>query len=161
MASAAILCIEYIDYSHLRVDGLEELHVSTTFWQCMQISLQIVECQFVAWLEFAVLLTSFLDCVVGKMYILIVYLVETPHKTGCPHIPLLIPIPLNLTITNRNHHKDPNIKLPPIIQQRIRNILLYNKRRLFPLYFTLFSTFRYSLPNILQFVSTCYSLTSI
>jgi len=99
----------------------------------IKVTLKFTIRQFIAWLILAIFLGSFLNSIVGQMNIHIVQVFQSKQFTTRSYVSVRIPISLEKAIDDSYHHIVANIKLPTIIQKRVRDIWLHYCRLYLPI----------------------------
>lgn len=120
------------DLFHFGEQGVVEVVVAG-FVVGVEVLLEVSVGEFVAFLEFAVGFVVFLDGVVGEVDLRVTVVLCRELVRGGTQVTLLIPVPLEIPIHTGNQKIVPDIELPPIIQQRLLNILLQYKSPITPI----------------------------
>ena len=109
------------DFFHLGVDLVKEVITRLVFF--IQVFLEFVIGNFIAFFVLAILRQEFLDSIVRKMDIT-ERIADAVFERSCPDVAVLIPIPFHDTIDGGYHHEVPDVKFPPLVQKRLLDIAL-------------------------------------
>lgn len=58
------------------------------------------------------------------MDVLIIHVLQIPHEAGGPHVALLVPVALKLSVGDGHHHEHADVELTRVVEQRVGDVLL-------------------------------------